>query len=396
MKILILTNYFTPDLSAGSFRMQALVNNLEKYKHYGLEVEIVTTMPNRYSSYKISTLKHEDLGWLKIHRIEMPGHKNGMFDQSVSFTKYMMGAMKIAKHGEWNAIFATSSRLMTAVLASRLSRKYGIPLYLDIRDLFVDNLNELFPNFPFKLAIPFFKKLEKYAFTRASRISLVSPGFKEYMEKTSVSEKLVYFTNGIDDIFLESNFSKNKNKNKNKKPLILYAGNIGVGQALEKIIPAVASKHADEFNFRIVGSGSQINELCRSIDLFQCKNVEIIPAVSRPELIKNYQEADILFLHLNDFKAFQKVLPSKIFEYAATKKLIIGGLSGYAEKFISSKMSGVLTFEPCNIDEFSKILNDLEEPELIFDRSNFFQEYSRKNIMEAMAEDLYQFTHNFS
>ena len=118
--------------------------------------------------------------------------------------------------------------------------------------------------------------------------------------------------------------------------------------------------------------------------------------MSRPELIKNYQEADILFLHLNDFKAFQKVLPSKIFEYAATKKLIIGGLSGYAEKFISSKMSGVLTFEPCNIDEFSKILNDLEEPELIFDRSNFFQEYSRKNIMEAMAEDLYQFTHNFS
>jgi len=29
-------------------------------------------------------------------------------------------------------------------------------------------------------------------------------------------------------------------------------------------------------------------------------------------------DADVLFLHLNAYKAFEKVLPSKIFEYAAT------------------------------------------------------------------------------
>ena len=52
------------------------------------------------------------------------------------------------------------------------------------------------------------------------------------------------------------------------------------------------------------------------------------------ELIKKYQEADILFLHLNNYKAFLKVLPSKIFEYSATHKPICAGVSGHSKEFL--------------------------------------------------------------
>ena len=43
---------------------------------------------------------------------------------------------------------------------------------------------------------------------------------------------------------------------------------------------------------------------------------------------------DVLFLHLNDYSAFRKVIPSKIFEYAATGKPIVAGVSGYAAEFL--------------------------------------------------------------
>ena len=42
----------------------------------------------------------------------------------------------------------------------------------------------------------------------------------------------------------------------------------------------------------------------------------LINPVSRDELRIFYDQSDFLFLHLNDYQAFRKVLPSKIFELA--------------------------------------------------------------------------------
>ena len=51
--------------------------------------------------------------------------------------------------------------------------------------------------------------------------------------------------------------------------------------------------------------------------------------------MSEYDKASILFLHLNDYEAFYKVLPSKIFEYATTGKPIIAGVNGFAKDVIS-------------------------------------------------------------
>ena len=72
----------------------------------------------------------------------------------------------------------------------------------------------------------------------------------------------------------------------------------------------------------------------------------LLQPVKRDELIEIYQSADVLFLHLNDFDAFKKVLPSKIFEYAATGKPIWAGVAGYAAEFITSKIENSAVFFP--------------------------------------------------
>ena len=47
MKILFLSFYFPPDLCAGSFRAQSLIEGLKKQDKI-TEIEILTTIPNRY------------------------------------------------------------------------------------------------------------------------------------------------------------------------------------------------------------------------------------------------------------------------------------------------------------------------------------------------------------
>ena len=77
MKILFLTFYFEPDLCAGSFRNSPLAIELSKRLGADDELHVVTTMPNRYKSFKEDAQEYEERGNMKIQRITIPNHKSG-------------------------------------------------------------------------------------------------------------------------------------------------------------------------------------------------------------------------------------------------------------------------------------------------------------------------------
>lgn len=64
----------------------------------------------------------------------------------------------------------------------------------------------------------------------------------------------------------------------------------------------------------------------------------MVDPVSREEIIDEYMDSDILFIHLNDLPVFEKVVPSKIFELAAIEKPILAGVNGYPREFLSTKI----------------------------------------------------------
>ena len=101
-----------------------------------------------------------------------------------------------------------------------------------------------------------------------------------------------------------------------------------------------------------------------------------------------YKQADILFLHLDSSSPFKKVLPSKIFEYAATGKPILAGVSGYAAEFIKDNLEGAEIFDPVNVDEMKKSLRKLIAGPAHFERKHFCMQYSRKLIMEKLSNDI--------
>ena len=104
-------------------------------------------------------------------------------------------------------------------------------------------------------------------------------------------------------------------------------------------------------------------------------------------MLEIYRDSDYLFLHLNDYEAFEKVLPSKIFEYAATHKHIIAGVAGYAREFLEENLPDAIVFDPCNVDDFKdKFFRKKSE---MFDRSEFIKKYTRKTIMMEMAKKVY-------
>ena len=138
MKILVLSFYFPPDLCAGSFRCSALIEHLKKQS--GIEIDLITTLPNRYASFSADAPAHEVNDNVEVSRIALPSHASGMLDQIKSFRVFYRQARSITKHKDYDMVFATSSRLFTAFLGARISKAKKIPLYLDIRDIFVDTI----------------------------------------------------------------------------------------------------------------------------------------------------------------------------------------------------------------------------------------------------------------
>lgn len=168
--------------------------------------------------------------------------------------------------------------------------------------------------------------------------------------------------------------------------VITYAGNIGSGQGLEKVIPMAAKKLGDRYFFRIIGDGGIKTLLKDRIKELGVRNVELLDPVSREKLIGYYNDSDFLFLHLNDLEAFKKVLPSKLFEYAAFDKPIIAGVGGYASQFIRENLSNYILFAPTDVES-------MVEQILKFNRGNqeqgdFVNKFARKNIMKEMARSI--------
>lgn len=386
LRVLLISYYFPPDLCAGSFRAKAMADALMELG-CDVELDVVTTEPNRYQSHRPSVMNDEDLDY-SVYRAPLPEKTAGLSGQVRSFGQFARRARHLIPRDRYDVVVATSSRLMTACLGAWLASRLGAKLYLDIRDIFVETITDVFPG---RLLWPvrrLFDGMERWALGRADRVNLVSEGFLPYFRQRYQRADYALFTNGIDSEFIASTGASGLEGScaeSDDLPEVVYAGNIGDGQGLERIIPELAIKTRDYARFTVVGDGGtrgKLIERCRELNA----PVTLVDAVPRSQLLDIYRSAAVLFLHLNDLPAFKRVLPSKLFEYAALGKPILAGVSGYAKDFIQERIEGAEVFDPCDVNAAEQALRRL--PLQHYRREAFVNEFSREAIMKRMADDI--------
>ncbi|MBD3630364.1 glycosyltransferase family 4 protein [Cyclobacterium sp.] len=388
-RILYLSFYFKPDLCAGSFRNTPLLECLAR-TNPDVRIDVMTTLPNRYGSFSQEAPENEILNNVHIHRIAIPKHKSGIKDQILSFKTFYEQVRKEVKGKKYDLVFASSSRLFTAYLGYRIASSLKVPLYLDIRDIFVDTMAEVLHNPLVKKAtLPVLKVLEKQTFAYASHINLISPGFAPYFASYTQAT-ISYYTNGIDPEFVRIyEQTASSSDPGSAKKTILYAGNMGQGQGLEKIVPQAATSLGNEFHFKLIGDGGTRPLLEQKVRELKLTNVTLHPPVSRIELLAAYQEADYLLMHLNDYNAFKKVLPSKVFELAMFKKPVLAGVGGYSRKFLQENLPDTLLFDP---GDHKGLVKQLQEHDLETfvpaDRTTFIDTYLREKVNQRMADSI--------
>lgn len=389
-RILYLTFYFRPDLCAGSFRNSPLVDELaNQIQGRDIEIDVLTTSPNRYSTFREEFKEQETLGKVSIERIIVPSHESGIRDQILSFKTYFFEVLKRIRNKKYDLVFASSSRFFTSYLGYIIAKRKQIPLYLDVRDLFSETVGSISQNPLIKyLVAPVVANRERKVYQYASHINLISEGFRDDFNQYP-STNFSYYTHGVDPAFKKA---QHKRESRHQKPIkIIYAGNIGEGQGLHKIIPDAAHQLKGKYIFRIIGDGGAKRKLTERLKQLKIGNVELVDPIPRNEIVEEYKRADILFIHLNNLPIFQKVLPSKIFELAAVEKPILAGVHGYAREFLNKKTDGVFLFDPGDVEGLLKQIHRIEKNKnlnLSIDNEAFLEEHSRKQINKQLADSI--------
>ncbi len=386
MRILFLSFYFSPDFGPGPIRAKSIADEINERLPDNAGLKVISTQPSRYiHSNKIDWKKKSQTTY-EVVRIQLPGHKNKMYMEAFSFLLFAKEVLRQTRNHEFDVVVATSSRLLTGVLAAIVAKRCRAKLYVDIRDLFVEAISDtVLATIGFAVR-PLLAGMEKYLYRSANMINVVSEAFIPRIKSIAPKVKVTCFRNGIDEEFLNAEFDKPV---RDDRPVVLYAGNIGAGQALQKIIPCIAKDTENSVYYKIIGDGRKRNELIRKVNDLNLTNVEVLEPVAREDLIAHYRQADILFLHSDACKSFLKVIPSKLFEYSVTNKPILAGLGGHSASILINEIPGSAVFSPCNTKEMKSALDRLLKETKPINRSRFIERNMRKKIVAQIATDIF-------
>lgn len=385
MNICLFIDNFTPDLGASSFRFESIVKELANRNH---NIKIIASYPNRISVEKFKEFKYKNAEVIRINKNEL---KTGTVQRAFNYLNYFVQAIKIGikESKQSDLIIATSPQLLVGVAGAMVSKINKKKFLIDIRDLWPDIVLDMNVMKKYNPIYLFLKLLEKFMYKQSIYLVYNSPGFKSYLEQKYDKEKMTLITNGIDDFILDYFGDKKIEIQPKEKYQILYAGNLGIAQDI-KILVDLAKKRKD-IEILLVGKGSQENLIKEKIREFNLKNITLISSVPRNELLKFYDETDILFLQLKDIKMFEKTIPSKIFEYLASQKPIIYGVEGVAKKILMEEFNRKYYFKANDIKNLEEVLDlviqDIEsENYLKSDTKKLKNNYSRKILSKKYAD----------
>lgn len=402
MKLLILTQYFPPEVGAPQNRLFELAIRL---KAMGLKVEILTAMPN-YPQMEIHPLykgKHyveEELEGLKVRRCWIyVSKKKSILRRLLNYFSFVFSSLfyGLFKVGKQDILMVESPPLFLGISAYLLSKAKGAKMIFNVSDLWPESAQKLniINN---KMLLKAATWLEEFCYKQSALISGQTQGICKNIKGRFANKKVYWLKNGVDINYydvnkhLELTFREN-NGFSDEDFICMYAGIIGLAQGLEVILYAAEMlKEYKNIKFVLLGSGPDKTRLMNIKQEKKLDNVYFFDAVKKEQMQAIIMQTDAAIIPLKRLDLFKGAIPSKIFENLALKKPIILGLEGEAkELFIDQGHCGI-SFIPEDYEDLKqKIIYLYNHPEQAKQMGENGLQYAKENFnRDTIAKEFYQ------
>ena len=363
MKLLILTQYYPPEIGAPQNRLHELAIRL---KAAGMEIDVLTALPNYpkmeiINGYENRKNRYEEIDSIPVHRSWIYITKSkGIFSRLLIYFSFVWSSYrKGRKMKNYDYLLVESPPLFLGYSAMALSKKLKAKLIFNVSDLWPESAEKLriVTN---KIALNLAYKLEAKCYKQAFLITGQTQGIVDNIRTRFPNKKVYWLPNGVDVSFYNpsqiqpGNF-RDINGFSKEEILFFYGGIIGHAQGLEVILNAAnLLRENSKIQFILQGSGPEKEMLLELKKTLNLTNVHFLEPVSKKEMPSILKSIDIALVPLKNLTLFQGAIPSKVFEALAMEIPLLLGVDGEARNHFIEKGKAGLFFQPENADELAK------------------------------------------
>ncbi len=402
MKLLILTQYFPPEVGAPQNRLFELAVRLQKL---GVDITVLTAMPNYpqmkiHENYRGKQYVYEEMEGLKVHRASIYVSKSkSIIARLRNYFSFVMSSGRIgnSKLGDFDFLLCESPPLFLGYSAMYLAAKKKAKLIFNVSDLWPESAEKLgvvTNKYLLKLAY----NLEAKLYRKAALVSGQTQGICKNIQHRFPDVKTFWLPNGVDlnyyDPSLKANHAWRKKYGfKEDDFIFIYAGIIGIAQGLEVILMAAKNYLPQtRVQFVLMGSGPEKTKLRQLKEDLGLSNVHFLEPVTKTEMPQILKSVNAAIIPLRKLDLFKGAIPSKLFENLAMQIPVILGVDGEArELFIHQGHCG-LYFEPENVLALKTCIDQLlNDNQLATQLGKNGREFVLKNFnREIIAQSFYQ------
>jgi glycosyltransferase involved in cell wall biosynthesis len=393
MKILIITQFFPPDLTAAAFRLGDFA---ELFADRGHEVVVLAGSPHKAQvpGNAVDLDRKFKVELCQVAPLSGVGSRAYIKHYMSYVWSSLLKSLKLCWSG-WkpDVIYASSPPLFVGFTAIFSKLMYRKPLVFEVRDIWPDSAVAAGQLRLDSRAYKIGKRLERFFYNRANRITCVAKPMREYIEtQTKNPVSVVYNGVAFSDLSRFQEFPSTNSGELNRPKVLVYAGNFGRVQNLNLLIEAFAEFRLEQDStnwiLKLIGDGAKRKELEDQICKLGVGNfIKITGPLSRDECNCEMLAADALFFSLLPSSVLEHTIPSKLFDYLAASKPIIGGINGEGVEILNQS-GGNLVFEPGSLTSLKHSLVELDANlEEMSKRALFNREIVKASFTREAAVD---------
>lgn len=388
MHIVIVAQYFPPDITAAAFRIAETASLLQERGHF---VSVITARPHRSS---LSSADNIDPGGIQVIRAPLIKlTSTGKWNYILHYFSFMCAAIlasfRLRKRPD--VVFASSPSLFAALAGWCIAVLRRAHFVLDVRDIWPGSLASAGRLSRSGFLYRWARRVELWMYRQPDQITCVSIPMAEYIRDTVPHKDILVLYNGVPESYL-SDASPEADTTRDGSLTLLYVGNLGPCQNMYLFVEAarrLRQRGDSPVTIKFIGDGverARIEELKASQGL---DNLVLKGPVSKDEAFREMRESPALILSLVNDESMQKTIPSKVFDYMCAGRPILYGIEGEGKEILG-RIKGNLYFDSASVESFLHAVDTLQKEyeqlsrEAHLNRALVANQYTREKMVEAL------------
>lgn len=371
MKLLILTQYFPPEMGAPQARLYELAKRLVARGHL---VTVLTAMPSYptgrvFKGYRWRLRTSEQMEGMRVIRTCIwPSNSSRTLPRLLSYLSFVVSSMVLGIWGlrRHDVVLFESPPLFLVPAGLFIGRRMHARTIMNVSDIWPDIIVRM-GHTTRGLGLKLMYWLESYGYRHSDVVALTNPGAAEQVRERFPAVAVTVISNGVDtDLFRPELRNEEMRAAFGAKPddcLVGYCGLHGLAQGLEAVVDAAELlRDRGDIKFIMIGNGPTKALLVARADKKGLTNIQFHDRRPKHEMPTILASCDASLIPL--LTRLPGTMPSKVYEAlsAAVVPVVAKGCEGDT---LVSQFDAGLTFEPLSGVELAGALRNLaDDPEL--------------------------------